>query len=305
MLNLDVEHMTELATKWGGVPRRLLGFLTNAEMAEYKIHCTAKSAVRECNAMLYKAESLDLPHNAFYFIRPQKTPENICRMFPPWVSVLTQTLRSLLAEALEQEPHATKLDFFNALRRQYSEETCQLAHDIYKSWLHSFISTQGMTMECEWLLTPGSHGSKTRMQNLQGTPTVISAIQDAPAAWTPPFYWIPTTRNFPGIDSALILKKEIVAIRVVLANRHHSPPETGLMELSNLLPDNMKGHAWKLLFVEMGDEYRINDIAKRYYRKIVSPTNKSFVQVGRSVVDPVQNDVIYKVCKLIGPSSIF
>ena len=174
---------------------------------------------------MLKAQLLELFNSAFYFIRPQKIQKVIHRMILPSVCVPTHTLRALLAEALQKEPHATKLDFFRVLGSPDSEGTRQTAHDIYKSWLHSFLSTQGMTMQCEWLVASGLRGTKTRTQVLQGTPAVMSTPQDAPAA---PFYWIPTTGNFPDIDSALILKKEIVAIRVCIGDRHRPPPEKGL-----------------------------------------------------------------------------
>ncbi|KAF8552150.1 hypothetical protein OG21DRAFT_1486446 [Imleria badia] len=281
MLNLDADRMTELATKWGGVPQTLLYFLTNAKKAENEIRSTAKKAVRECHAMLLNAELLNLPDNAFYFIRPEKTPEGTDHMLPR-VSVPTPTLCSLLAEALGQESHTIKLDFFRALSRL--EGTRQTAGDIYKSWLHSFISMQGTEIECEWLLTLGL----TRTQNLQGTASVISTTQTAPAAWKPPFYWVPSTRNFPGIDSALISRREIVAIRVVTADRHHSPPETGLMELSSLLPSNHRDLSWNLLFVGMDNESGLKINANSYDKKIDE------VHVGWSVIDPVQEGVIYR-----------
>ncbi|KAF8551146.1 hypothetical protein OG21DRAFT_1487211 [Imleria badia] len=294
MLNLDVECMTELATKWGGVPQTLLYVLTNPKKAENKIRSAAKKAIRECDAMLVNAEPLNLPDNVFYFIRPENTPGGTDHMMLPCVSVPTQTLRSLLAEALKRETRAIKLDFFRALSRP--EGTHQIARDIYKSWLHSFLSSQGMKMQCEWLLTSGSTRESTRTQNLQGTTAVISTTQDASAAWTPPFYWVPTTPNFPGIDSALISKKEIVAIRVVITDRHRSPPEMGLVELSNLLPGNLKSLSWKLLFVGMDNECGLKIIAKSFHKRKVSLTEESSVRVasGWSVVDPVQEDVIYK-----------
>ncbi|KAF8555624.1 hypothetical protein OG21DRAFT_846630 [Imleria badia] len=73
MLNLDVECMTELATKWGGDPRTLLDFLTDAEIAEDEICSTVEKAVQQCDAMLMKGEALNLSDNVFYFIRPRNT----------------------------------------------------------------------------------------------------------------------------------------------------------------------------------------------------------------------------------------
>ncbi|KAG6380541.1 hypothetical protein JVT61DRAFT_4900 [Boletus reticuloceps] len=110
----------------------------------------------------------------------------------------------------------------------------------------------------------------TRWRNTDtpSTTTVISATLVPPSSWTPPFYWVPPVREFPGIDSALVLENEIFAIHVIIANRRRSEsPADGLSVLYKLLPDNLKNLYWSLVFVGTDEDW-LERIAKEHAGKI-------------------------------------
>jgi len=282
--------MTKLAGKWGGVPRLLLQYYPRLDEAvEKDYRRLAPVAIQECRMILEKGVQCDLPDTApssFYFIRPYRKD---LRDEKPCVVVPTRTLCCFLAEGLQQEDDAIKLQFFKALSQP--AETRQAAGYIFESWFHSFFTTEHKEIQCEWIASGGQDGSK---QKLPSATAVISATQAAPSSWTPPFYWVPPARNFPGIDSALVLENEIYAIQVTIAKtRSGSSPADGLTELRKLLPNNLKNLSWKLVFVGT-DQDRVESFAKKYTGKIFFPTKTKSVRVGWSVVNPVQEEVIFK-----------
>lgn len=300
LLQLDVECMTELAGKWGGVPRLLLQYYPKLnEEVETSYRRLAPAAIRECRTILEKGMQCDVPDTAlltFYFIRPYKKD---LRDEKPSTVVPTRTLCCFLAEGLHQEDEAIKLQFFKALSRP--AETQQAASYIFESWFHSFFTTEHMEMECKWIASGTQDGTT---EKLLSTTSVISATQAAPMPWAPPFYWVPPARNFPGIDSALVLKNEIYAIQVTIAGtRSGSSPADGLAELHKLLPNNLKNLSWNLVFVGT-DQDCVESFAKKYTGKIFFPTKKKGVRVGWSVVNPVRGEVIFKVCNFIVSSNI-
>ena len=134
LLNLDVQRMTTLAEKWGGVPRALLRFLrhglTDAAI-ELRYKGPASKAVEKCQEVLSAIEVNSFRDDApsqFYFCRPYNDAETGVERTLFGVSVPTRTLRRLLGEALQKQDNFLKLDFFRAL--------CQPRLDSSSRWLH-------------------------------------------------------------------------------------------------------------------------------------------------------------------------
>ena len=71
----------------------------------------------------------------------------------------------------------------------------------------------------------------------------------------------------------------------------------GLSKLRNLLPHNLKGLPWKVVFVGMEVDW-IEHIAMTWADKITSLSDEELVRVGWTVIDPVRKDIIYTVCKI-------
>ena len=237
--------------------------------------------------MLQRGPNCDLPDGAlssFYFIRPQKDD----RAMRPYVYVPTRTLRCFLAEGLQLKDEALEVEFFTALSTP--SEIYQSASYIYESWFHSFF-THGQVIDCHWVSQGGG------MEQLSSTTNVISGTRDIPASSTCPFYWIPPDKNFPGINSALVLTNEIVAIQVTIAEEHKSSVEKGLLKLRDLLPQDLKDLPCKVVFV--GAEVdRIRRIEMSWADEILSPSDQGRVPMGWTAVDPVRKDIIYTVCKI-------
>ena len=264
--------MVALAEKWDGIPRTIVDYYFDLNhRIEDDYRGRVREAVEGCKTMLQRGPNCDLPDgpsSSFYFIQLQKDD----RAMMPYVYVPTRTLRCFLAEGLRPKGEALKLEFFTAL--SMPGETRQSASYIYESWFYSFF-THGQVIDYHWV----SQGGGT--EHLSSTTNVISTTQDAPASWVPPFYWIPYARDFPAIDSALVLTNEIIVIQVTIAEARKSSVEKGLSTLSNLLPQNLKDILWKVVFVGTGVD-RIERIAISWADKTPSLSNRGHVRVGWS-----------------------
>ena len=252
--------MVKLAEKWGMIPRTIMDYYYDLHrMIEDEYRDRVAEAVEGCKMILREGSNCDLPDGAssFCFIRPQKDSH----VMRPYVYVPTRTLRCFLAEGLQLESEALKLEFFTVL--SMSGETRQSAGYIYESWFHSFFTMHGGVIDCHWV----SQGGGT--EQLSSTMNVISATQHAPASWEPPFYWTPTEKDFPGIDSALVLTNEIIAIQVTITEVHKLSVGKGVSKLCNLLPHNLKGLPWRVVFVGMEVDW-VKHIAMTWADKITS-----------------------------------
>lgn len=148
----------------------------------------------------------------------------------------TRTLRSLLGKALQGQSDDVKLEFFNALSRP--EETRQAA---------SFILNLGSTASYPRREPYSANGQgAVPVPPRYKVTKLIPATQIAPESEEPPYYWV-SPKNFPGIDSALVFKKEIIAFQVTPRPEHESPIK-GLSALRENLPDNLKDVRWKVVF---------------------------------------------------------
>ena len=290
LLNIDVERMTTLAKEWGGVPRSLLRYidqhLTGMQI-ESLYRGSATKAVQKCRGLLSSLDGSSFPDDApsqFYFCRPDYSAEPGMRRRLLGASVPTRTLRRLLGEALQKQNNFVKLEFFHALSQP--DSTRQAAGDIFESWFHSYFSA-GKGIECHWVQGLNS------VSSLTGT-NLINTNWGAVSVEKPPYYWV-APRNFHGIDSALILAKEIYAFQVTISTRHKSPME-GLNILRAHLPTNLKKipwSAWRVVFI--GDSNSaIETVANKWVGKLFAKDNTS-ITIGWSGVDPVTDDIAYRV----------
>jgi len=289
LLGLNVQRMTTLAEKWGSPPRALLKYihLEDRDISD-DYRNRAGEAVEQSKSMLDQAVQGNLPDNApsmFFFVQPMKTSTGTRRQRPS-AYVPTPTIRRILAEALGEQGDHIKLQFYNAL--SYHPNTRQAAGFIFETWFHSFVIAK-KSIVCKWVAQPEGSGHVTIQ--LPTTPVAIDllpAIKDAPA--TPPYYWIPSKSNFPGIDSALVLEGGIFAFRVTLKAKHKSPI-LGLRRLRNMLPANLKDLPWRMVFVGP-KEGPAKKVAMRW-SGLIFPPRDGRMHVGYSGVDPVQGDVTY------------
>ncbi|KAN0073583.1 hypothetical protein V8E55_012190 [Tylopilus felleus] len=281
LLNLDVQRMTTLVEKWGGVPRILMKFLrrglTDAEI-ESSYKGPAWKAVQKCREVLTAIAANSFRDDApsqFYFCRPYNDAETGMQRTRFGPSVPTRTLRRLLGEALQMQDNFLKLDFFLALRQIAS--TRQAAGYIYENWFHTYFSA-GKPIECHWL--EDSNGVSSL--SLTGR-ELIEGHWGAVKVGVPPYYWV-APMNFPGIDGALILPEVIYGFQVTISTSHRSP-EGGMKKLREHLPAELKNLPGRVVFI--GDHANaIKSIAQKWVKKGLN--------IGWSHVDPVADDIPYR-----------
>ena len=296
LLGLDVQRMTTLAEKWGTPPRALLRY---SRLQDWAISANyrnrAGKAVERCKSMMDEAVQTSLPDDPpsmFYFFRPMKISTGIHRQLST-LYVPTQTIRRILAEALREKDNHIKLRFYNAL--SYHPSTRHAAGFIFETWFHSFCIA-GKSIACKWVVQ-GPGDAIIQIPTTPDAPDLLPATKDAPGSATPPYYWIPSKTNFPGIDSALVLEGEIFAFQVTLGSNHKSPID-GLLCLRKMLPANLKVLPWRMVFVGP-DEERIKGVAEQWAGKLIFPSRGERIRVGYSGVDPAKADVTYTVCRFV------
>ncbi|KAN0077949.1 hypothetical protein V8E55_010006 [Tylopilus felleus] len=294
LLNLNVQRMTTLAEKWGGVPRILVEFLhdglTDAEI-ELSYKGPASKAVQKCRKVLGAIEANSFRDDApsqFYFCRPYNDAETGMQRTLVGVSVPTRTLRRLLGEALQMQDNLLKLDFFLALRQPAS--TRQAAGYIYENWFHIYFSA-GKPIECHWL--EGLNGVSSL--SLTGR-ELIEGHWGAVKVGVPPYYWV-APMNFPGIDGALILPEAICGFQVTISSSHRSP-EDGMNKLRAHLRADLKNLPRRVVFIGNQAD-AIKSVAQQWVNKGLK------LDIGWSHVDPVVGDIPYRVCKVVDSSRMF
>ena len=305
MLGLDVQRMITLAQKWGSAPRALLKYI---DLEDWDIRNDyrnrAGGAVQKSKSMIDQGVQGDLPDDApstFFFVRPMKISTGTHRRRLS-VYVPTQTIRRILAEALQRQLNHIKLEFYNAL--SYHSSTRHAAGFIFEAWFHSFVVAR-KSIACKWVVQPEGvgEGHVTIFPTAPVATDLLLAIKDAPASATPPYYWIPSKTNFPGIDSALVLEGEIFAFQVILGSKHTSPI-AGLQDLRKMLPANLKDLPWRMVFVGPVEE-RVKQVAGHWAGQLILPPREGRLPVGYSGLDPVQVDVTYTVCGFVDSLNVF
>jgi hypothetical protein len=294
--------MTTLAKKWGNLPRELLEYI---DLQDWEIRARyrnrARTAVEQCKSMLNEGMQINLPENPptmFYFLRPMKISTGIYRQLSS-LYVPTQTIRRILAEALREQDDHIKLQFYDAL--SIHPGTRHAADSIFEAWFHSFLIAK-KRVACTWVM-PGSGNAMIQFPAALVATDLLPATKDAPASATPPYYWIPSKTDFPGIASVLVLEGGIVAFQVTLRSDHRSPM-AGLEGLRKMLPANPKNLPWRVVFVGP-TENRIKPVAEYWAGKLIFPTQEERIRVGYAGVDPVEGDVTYTVCRFVDSLNVF
>ena len=118
----------------------------------------------------------------------------------------------------------------------------------------------------------------------------------------PLLLWVPPNGNFPGIDSALVLKDRIFAFQVTISSSHKSPI-TGLESLSKMLPPKLKKLPWRVVFVGAETD-RIRPVAEHWDGELCFPEGRR-LPVAWAEVGPVMKGVAYTACRFVGSSSVF
>lgn len=301
---LDSERMSFLAQQWGCDPRSLIKFmedgLNDSQIEErYKRH--AAQAVQACGSMLSPIEmnaNFDNGLSLFYICRPLQREGTFDRTLPS-VSVPMKKLRSILGVALQNLDKSARLSFFCAPSQ--SDEIQQAASFIFKSWFHSYMST-GKSIQCNWV--QGKRQTPTPKE-LAGTKNLVHT------SWDPvknekqelPFYWV-APKNYPGIDGALIYDSAIYVFQVAISSKD-KPPMAGMKDLKNQMSDKLKSKPWRAVFI--GDaEATIQPVASQWIGKLFSPANpKESIPIAWCALDPVRQDITYRVCKVVSSLRTF
>ena len=295
LLELDAERMTFLARQWGCVPGNLLRFMRRNEV-DSKIEAwyrrCASRAVFKCreNISSMADAQFDDDLSEIFFCQPRINKSGTIDRKQARAIVPTRTIRCLLGEALQHEIDIAKLDFFTAFRL-FSDDTqaYRAAAIIFENWFHSFFSA-ARTIWCNWV--QGSGG----ISSLTGTNTLIPSGWVAVKNAQPPYFWI-APKDFPGIDSALVLDTAIYVFQVTISPSTYKPPMDGMAILRNRLPIQLKEIPWRVIFVG-DDDSPICAVANKWVGKIFFPTDRTSVPIAWSTVDPVVPFINYTVCKV-------
>ncbi|KAF8346418.1 hypothetical protein F5887DRAFT_1182764 [Amanita rubescens] len=217
LLNLDVNRMTSLSKKWGCDPRTLLGFIEAGD-TDIEIECAYRAeapvAVKRSEDMLLAIEQNALSPSKFYFCRPSISRESEVDRTIPRPFVPTETICQVLGEALRESDNNVRLTFFRALSQH--SETRSAAGYIYEHLFHSYFAA-GRPVQCEWMQPK----KRPNVIRLTDSSKVIPSTWRALTTGVPPFFWV-APKGAPGIDSALVLEKDIHVFQLTISSMHGS-----------------------------------------------------------------------------------
>lgn len=293
LMGLNTERMFTLAKRRGSIPRTLVDYINRKDpQIEAWYREKAYTAIEKCSTMMSGVTDFNLSDDApesFYFIRPRKTDTGEIDRTLAYVCVPTPTLRHYLAEVLCKQSNAIRLHFYTALSQR--AVTHPAAGYIYENWFHSFFSS-GNPITCQWI----KNRRVTRSQlptKVQGPPNIVSSTIDTLKKQRPPYYW-PAPPNFPGIDSAFVLEKQIFFFQVMIGTRHKSPIDS-LRKARDCLPYDLRMVPWSVVFVSP-EENRIEMVAAYWGRELYFPSSGGNIAIAWSAVDPAADvTVAYRV----------
>ncbi|KAF8133880.1 hypothetical protein EV363DRAFT_1324837, partial [Boletus edulis] len=292
LLKYDVQRMVDLAEKWGGAPRTLVKCLKESdhEIETWYGDC-ATEAIEKCQNTVRSIVNKYVPEDwdaqsQFYFCRPADYDTSRIKRTRTCATVPTRTICHILGRALQELSNSIKLEFFTALSQP--SDTRQAAGFIYQSWFNVFFSTANKFIYCHWLHKPGE------ITKLCGVPTLVStSAKDLKARTELPYYWAANT-SYEGIDGALISEDAIFAFQITLSSEHSSP-QGGVRKLRKELPVELRDLPWHVVFVG-NVKSLIKAAASDWAGKVLlMETSKTPVSIAWSVVDPVAEDVTYRV----------
>ncbi|KAF8124886.1 hypothetical protein EV363DRAFT_1402856 [Boletus edulis] len=288
LLEYDVQRMVDLGNKWGGVPRTLVTCLEKSdhETETWYGNC-ATEAVGKCQNTVgsimnkYVSEDWDDALSRFYFCRPADYATPRIDRTETCATVPTRTICRILGKALQDFSNTIRLEFFAAL--SHRSDTGQAAGFIYQSWFNVFFSTANKFIYCHWLHKPGE------------ATLVSTSAKDLNARAELPYYWAANT-SYEGIDGALISKDAIFAFQITLSSKHSSP-QGGVRKLRKELPAELRDLPWHVVFV--GNVTRlIKAAASDWAGKVfLMETSQTAVPIAWSKVDPVAEDVTYRIIR--------
>ncbi|KAF8441611.1 hypothetical protein L210DRAFT_3537693 [Boletus edulis BED1] len=281
LLELNGGRMVSLHKRWGGSIRLLLSYLEKSDQQiEMGYTLDAALPIKECWSIMTSIAGKDLPEDApsqFFFCRPFDFAMPCIERSFTCAVVPTPTICHFLAEALQKLNCSTRSKLFHTLS-QY-RETRQAARYIFETWFHCFFSA-GNSIDCHWLQC------QSTVSPLRGTTTLIAArSNELRAVANLPYYWVAPPK-FPGIDSALIRQDAIFALTT------RSKDESlgkGLEQLQNDLPSHLRNLPWHLVFV--GNPHSSVEVAAKEW------ASKTCVSVAWSKVDPVREDITYRIIR--------
>ncbi|KAF9219036.1 hypothetical protein BS17DRAFT_790224 [Gyrodon lividus] len=288
LLNLDVERMTDFATAWGGVPRTLLTLFNSPSSDsdfESKINEAAYDAITSAPTFIRSLQRLDVEKSgpsSVIFVKPRQDSTGRIYRRQPAIYIPTPRIVDILATNIIQHDAAVKTSFFAILESHST--TRNSAGAMYERWFHSFfLSGQSIEYWCH-------DGNIPRTLQLA---TRLVCTNDELRGAAPPFYWLPSKTNFPGIDGAFFVGGNIFAIQVTLAY-NHSTPQTSLDHLWTLLPPEKRALRWNVLFVGLS-KGQVWNASKQWSGKLTigTSTRKTTVPVGWCALDPTTRNITY------------
>ncbi|KAF8124977.1 hypothetical protein EV363DRAFT_1177202, partial [Boletus edulis] len=283
LLELDGGRMISLHKKWGGSVRLLRSYLeTSDQQIEMGYSLDAGLAVKKCRSMITSITRNNIPEDApsqFFFCRPLDFAMPCIERTLTCAVLPTPTICHFLAEALRRLDCSTRSEFFNILSQR--RETLQAARYIFEIWFHCFFSA-GKSIKCHWLQ------GQAELTPLRGTTTLFSASSNELRVTNFPCYWVAPPK-FLGIDGALIRQDAIFALTTRLKDESL---DKGLEQLQNDLPPHLRNLPWHLVFV--GHPHSSVEVAAKAW------ASNTCVPVAWSKVDPVREDIVYRVCDLTG-----
>lgn len=286
--------MTSLGKKWGCDPRSLLGFIETGDTdieIERAYRAQAPAAVKRSEDMLLAIKQNALFADApsqFYFCRPSISQESKVDRTISRALVPTETICQVLGEALQGYDNIVRLTFFRALSQH--GETRPAAGYIYEHLFHSYFAA-GRPVQCEWIRVK----KRRNVIRLTDSSHVIPSTWRALTTGEPPFFWV-APKGTPGINSALVLEKDIHVFQLTIGSMHGSPID-GMRKVREYLPPRLRNITWKVVFIGQ-ESIAASSVANDWTGKLFFPTKKNSVPIAWAVVDPVVKGVEYMVCKV-------
>ena len=235
-----------LVRKWGPSTRNIIRSLEAARYARRDpIEAEVRQAASKLGSNLWDIlegeEKSSFPQSAasdLVFIRRNVKDRDFgksdrCIPTPHLVNIFEEYQRAL--------QNLDSLMLFNALSSHSFTRTA--AGWLYEKQLHAYLSGDNAALKIfrgstEGMLRPSTHL----------LPSTLAGLRTAGVNGS--FYWIPSVRNFPGIDSVLgDGDGNLFSIQVAIAEDHKSP-EKGIKRLWSELPSEVRiGRTWNFVVV--------------------------------------------------------
>lgn len=230
-LRCNAGRATELFDKFGPSPQNIFGIIwgpLDEQDVEAKVNFAASRAVANPVALF---NSLQAKDTTFAF----DALSHVCFVVPDvekcsrrQVNVPTGYLRQKLLLALQESQAVSRQQFFAQMQLHSCSRT--FAGEVFESCVHVRFQSGGAPVACKRV---GSDDSEDKMQPTNRT--IAGTLDALGEGWEkPPFYWRPSSNNFPGIDAILHDGAAIWAVQVTIAS-HHKKADKGLEKVLDVL----------------------------------------------------------------------